>query len=282
MTDSTDAPNTIEGMPRIRIEPGGRTADWLEMWHFRDLFLILAQRDLKLRYRQTALGIVWVILQPLVAALIFALIFGTLAKLPSDGTPYLLFVFAAMLPWTLFAGGVQRASNSLVGNAHLITRVYFPRAIIPTASTAASLLDFAVAGTVLLFLMVLHQAPFTWTFFALPLLIVLVLIVTVGMGLLLSSLSVFYRDFAYVIPFLFQVWMYASPVVYSSSLVPEPWRFLYGLNPLVGIIDGFRWALFGGPMPTIYLVEAAIVGSTMLVVGAAVFQRIERSFADVI
>ena len=282
MKPFTGAPDLSAPLPRVRIEPGGGAVEWLEIWHFRDLFVILAQRDLKLRYRQTALGIVWVILQPLVASFIFAVIFGLLAGLPSDGTPYLLFVFAAMLPWNLFAGGVQRAGNSLISDARLITKVYFPRAIIPMASTAAVLLDFAVAGVVMLFLMFLLQAPFAWTILTIPLLLLITLAVTVGMSLLFSALNVYYRDFAYALPFLLQAWMYASPVVYSSSLIPEKWQLLYGLNPLVGIINGFRWALLGGALPAASIVEAAVVASAMLFVGASVFQRVERSFADVV
>ena len=282
MKPFTGAPDLSAPLPRVRIEPGGGAVEWLVIWHFRDLFVILAQRDLKLRYRQTALGIVWVILQPLVASFIFAVIFGLLAGLPSDGTPYLLFVFAAMLPWNLFAGGVQRAGNSLISDARLITKVYFPRAIIPMASTAAVLLDFAVAGVVMLFLMFLLQAPFAWTILTIPLLLLITLAVTVGMSLLFSALNVYYRDFAYALPFLLQAWMYASPVVYSSSLIPEKWQLLYGLNPLVGIINGFRWALLGGALPADSIVEAAVVASAMLFVGASVFQRVERSFADVV
>jgi lipopolysaccharide transport system permease protein len=279
---SVKAPDTNIPLPRVRIEPGGGAIEWLEIWHFRDLFLILAQRDLKLRYKQTALGIVWVILQPLVASLIFALIFGVLAKLPSDGTPYLLFVFVAMLPWNLFAGGVQRAGNSLISDARLITKVYFPRAIIPMASTAAVLIDFAVAGIVMLVLMIVFHAPFALSILSVPVLLLIALAVTIGMSLLFSALNVYYRDFAYALPFLLQVWMYASPVVYSSSLIPEQWRLLYGLNPLVGIIDGFRWALLGGPAPIASILEAAVGASVLLFIGASVFQRVERSFADVV
>jgi lipopolysaccharide transport system permease protein len=279
---STAAPEAARPLPRIRIEPRGRAVDWLELWRFRDLFLILAQRDIKLRYRQTALGVVWVILQPLAASLIFAVIFGSLANLPSDGTPYFLFVFAAMLPWGLFSGGVQRAGNSLINDARLISKVYFPRAIIPIASTAAVLLDFVVASGVMLALMVIDQTPLAWNLVAVPLLILVVLAITVGMSLLFSALNVYYRDFAYALPFLLQVWMYASPVVYSSSLIPPQWRLLYGLNPMVGVIDGFRWALLGGVMPVTSIIEAAVVGGAMLLVGAWVFDRVERGFADAV
>lgn len=268
--------------PTIVIEPKGGAMEWLELWRFRDLFVILAERDIRLRYRQTALGVVWVILQPLAASLIFAAIFGLFAKLPSEGTPYLLFVFAAMLPWNLFSGGVQRGGNSLIGNTGLITKIYFPRPIIPIASVSAVLLDFAVASLVMLVLMFLYGSPITWTIVALPVLIVITLAITVGMSLLFSALSVYYRDFSAVLPFLLQIWLYATPVVYASSLVPERWRVLYGLNPLVGVVDGFRWALLGAPPPMITLPESAVIGLLILLAGAAVFKRVERSFADVI
>jgi len=267
---------------RVRIEPTGGAAEWLELWAFRDLFVILAQRDIKLRYRQTALGIAWVVLQPLVSSLIFALIFGVLAKLPSDGTPYLLFVFAGMLPWNLFAGGLQRAGNSLIADARLITKIYFPRAIIPLASTTSVLLDFAVASVVLAALMIGNQASFSSQLLGLPVFIAIALATTVGLSFFFSALNVYYRDFAYALPFIIQAWMYASPVVYSSSLIPEQWRAVYSLNPMVGVIDGFRWALLGAPLHAYVIVEAALVALAMLVVGALVFRRVERSFADVI
>jgi lipopolysaccharide transport system permease protein len=269
-------------LPKVIIEPRGGAIEWLELWRFRDLFLVLAQRDIRLRYRQTALGLVWVVLQPLAASLIFAAIFGLFAKLPSEGTPYLLFVFAAMLPWNLFSGGVQRAGNSLIKDASLITKIYFPRPVIPIASVSAVLPDFAVAGVVMLVLMLLLGASFTWPIVALPVLIVITLAITVGVSLFFSALNVYYRDFAYALSFILQAWLYASPVVYSSSLVPERWQLLYGLNPLVGVIDGFRWALLGAPLPTSALIESAVIASLMLVVGATVFKRVERSFADVI
>jgi lipopolysaccharide transport system permease protein len=269
-------------LPLIRIEPGGKVLDWRELWRFRDLFWIFAQRDIKLRYRQTALGIVWVILQPLAAALIFAVIFGVLAHLPSNGAPYLLFVFAAMLPWNLFSGGVQRAGNSLITDARLITKVYFPRELIPLASSAAVLLDLAVASIVMLALMVLYHAAFAWTLLALVPLMFVALAITVGVSLFFSALNVYYRDFSYALPFLLQIWLYASPVVYASSLVPERWRLVYGLNPMVGVIDGFRWAFLGGPFPLGTTVEAGVLGLLVLLLGAYVFERVERSFADVI
>jgi lipopolysaccharide transport system permease protein len=279
---SEDVPVVFGPVPSVVIEPKSGAVEWLELWRFRDLLLILAERDIRLRYRQTALGVVWVVLQPLAAALIFAAIFGLFAKLPSDGTPYLLFVFAAMLPWNLFSNGVQRAGNSLINSASLVTKIYFPRPIIPIASVAAVLLDFAVASTVMFGLMLIFDTPFTWSIAAVPALILIALAITIGVSLLFSALSVYYRDFSHALLFVLQLWMYSSPVVYSSSLVPDRWQLLYGLNPMVGLVDGFRWALLGAPAPTVTLIESAVIGSLMLAVGAAVFQRVERSFADVI
>ena len=276
------APGQAEPPARIVIEPGGRVLDWQELWRFRDLFGIFALRDVKLRYRQTALGVIWVVLQPLAASLIFAVIFGVLAHLPSNGSPYLLFVFAAMLPWNLFSGGVQRAGNSLITDARLVTKVYFPRELIPLASAAAVVLDFAVAGVVMLVLMVLYRAAFTPTLLAVVPLVLLALAITVGASLFFSALNVYYRDFSYAMPFLLQIWLYATPVVYASSLVPERWRLLFGLNPMAGVIDGFRWAFLGGAFPLGSLAEATVVGGLMLLIGAYVFERVERSFADVI
>jgi len=275
-------PGDPHPLPRLVIEPAGGGVDWRELWRFRDLLRILAERDIRLRYRQTALGVVWVILQPLIASLIFAAIFGLFAKLPSDGAPYLLFVFAAMLPWNLFSAGVQRAGNSLIANAGLITKIYLPREIIPIASVSAVILDFGVASLVLLGLMVVSGVAFSWTILALPALVLLALTITVGTSLFFSALSVYYRDFSYALPFLLQVWMYASPVVYGASLVPDQWQLLYGLNPMVGVIDGFRWALLGGPMPLVAMGESVVVATLVLLAGATVFKRVERSFADVI
>jgi len=274
--------NNGREVPRIVIEPTAGVGEWLELWKYRDLFRTLAERDIRLRYRQTALGVVWVILQPLAASLIFAVIFGAFARLPSEGTPYVAFVFAGLLPWGLFAGGVQRAGNSLVANSGLVTKIYFPRSIIPLASVAAVLVDFAVAAAVMLGLLFYFGIPLTWAVFAVPPLISLTLVTTTAMSLLFSSLTVYYRDFSYALPFVLQVWMFATPVVYGSGLIPGQWQVLYGLNPMVGVVDGFRWALLGGPAPLEHLVEATAVSFALLLIGATVFKRIERSFADVI
>lgn len=269
-------------LPRVVIEPRGGASEWLELWKYRDLLRTLAERDIRLRYRQTVLGVVWVVLQPLASSLIFAAIFGTLAKLPSNGIPYLPFVFAGLLPWNLFSSGVQRAGNSLVANSGLVTKIYFPRAIIPLASITGSLLDFVVAGMVMAALLLLYGLGVGWSILALPALLVLTLVLAVGTSLFVSGLSVYFRDFSYALPFFLQFWMYASPVVYAASLVPEKYQLLYAINPMVGVIDGFRWALLGGPVPVAPLIESLAVASVILLIGATVFRRIERSFADVI
>jgi len=259
--------------------------DLQELWAFRDLFAILAMRDVKLRYKQTLLGVTWVILQPLVASLIFAIIFGRIASLPSDGKPYLLFVYVGMLPWNLFSGSLQRAGNSLITDAKLITKVYFPRLIIPIASSAAVLIDFAVAFVVMLVLLVIYhdQVSLTWNILSLPLLLLLVLLASVGVSLFLSALNVYYRDFMYALPFVIQVWMYASPLVYSANMIPERWRALYALNPMTGIIDGFRWCLLGtSDFPWVSIVLSVAVSCLFFVGGAYTFQRVESRFADVV
>ncbi len=254
-----------------------------ELWQYRDLLWILASRDVKLRYKQTALGVIWVVLQPLVAALIFAAIFGGFARLPSDGNPYLLFVFSGLLPWNFFAGALQRAGNSLITDSRLISKVYFPRLLIPLASTGAVLIDFAVTLGVFAILAVIYRVPPTWHLLALPVFLLLTILVAVGASLWLSAFNVQYRDFMYALPFLIQIWMYASPVVYATSLVPERWRALFSLNPAVGFIEGFRWSLLGGSSLTPEMVLTTLaIGLLVFVSGAYVFRRVERGFADVI
>lgn len=272
-------------LPHVRIEPGSAwsSIDPRDLWRYRDLIGILAGRDVRLRYKQTVLGILWVVLQPLAAALIFAAIFGRLARLPSDGVPYVLFVFAGLLPWNLASAGVLRAASSIVQDARLITKVYFPRAIVPLASLVAVVVDFAVAALVMLALMVLLGAPLGPTILAAPLFVVLALLVAAGLALLFAALNVYYRDFGYALPFLIQVWLFASPVVYSSALIPPGLVPLYALNPMVGVIDGMRWSLFGqGPFPVVSVLEALVIGGLLFALGAVVFGRVERSFADVI
>lgn len=282
----SDSPATL--LPAARttvIRPPTRWAafDLRELWAYRDLLIILTERNLKLRYKQTALGVIWVILQPLIAALIFAVIFGGFAQLPTDGSPYLLFAFAGTIVWNLVSNSINRAGNSLVGDANLIAKVYFPRMIIPTAAIAAVVVDFLIGLVVMGALLVLYQQPITLALLTLPLFIVLALVLALGLSLLISALNVYYRDFTYILPFMLQVWMYASPVAYSASIVPEALQPVYALNPMVGIILGFRWALLGEiAFPALPLLISTAASVALLIIGALVFQRVQQSFADVI
>ncbi len=291
-TDSIEVPRAGEveissggRLPTAVLEPprGWAALNTAELWAYRDLLWMLVGRDIKLRYKQTVLGVLWVVLQPLTAAAIFAVIFGRFAKLPSDGVPYLLFVFSGLIAWNYFSGAVQRASNSLVTNAQLITKVYFPRMLIPLAHTLAVLVDFAVMFAVLIFLMILYGTTPTWQLLGLPWFLLLITVTATGVNLWLSALSVKYRDFMYVVPFLIQVWMFASPVVYAASVIPRRWHTLYNLNPAVGFIEGFRWSILGrGAITAETLLITAGVSGFFLVSGAYYFRRVEREFADVI
>jgi lipopolysaccharide transport system permease protein len=251
------------------------------LWEFRDVLVMLALRDVKLRYKQTALGVVWVVLQPLVAGLIFAVIFGRFAKLPSGGHPYLLFDFAGLLGWNLFAGILQRAGNSLVAEARLISKVYFPRLLIPCAAAAAAAVDFLVSLAVMAGLLVWHGVwPGAWLLL-LPVVVVITLALAVGVSLWISALNVRYRDFMYALPFMIQVWMYASPVVYGLDMVPERWRGLYMLNPLTGILEGLRASVLGGEANVwAPLGVSAAMALIAVITGGFFFRRMERSFAD--
>lgn len=270
---------------RIVIRPatGWAALNLRELWQYHDLLLILAERDLKLRYKQTALGVIWVVLQPLLAALIFAVVFGRFGGLPSDELPYGLFVFSGLLPWNFLASAFTRAGNSLIADARLISKVYFPRLLIPLASTLAVWVDLLVTLAIFGILMAVFQVPVSWRLLALPALLLLATLLAVGVSLWLSALNVQYRDFMYAIPFLVQVWMYASPVVYATSIVPVGYRFIFSLNPAVGIIEGFRWALLGSSSLTAsMLVTSLVVGLAALASGLYVFRRVERGFADVL
>ena len=252
-----------------------------ELWEFRDVLVMLALRDIKLRYKQTALGIVWVVLQPLLTGVIFAVIFGHFARLPSEGQPYLLFVFAGVLGWNLFAGVVQRAGNSLVAEARLITKVYFPRLLIPCASATAALVDFAVSLVVMAGLLIWYRVWPGMNLVFLPLVVALTLALAIGVSLWVSALNVRYRDFSYALPFLIQAWMYASPVVYGLELIPERWQFWFGLNPMTGVIEGFRHALIGISAPSWQLLVVSVFfAGSFLLSGAFFFRRVERAFAD--
>jgi lipopolysaccharide transport system permease protein len=269
-----------EPILRIRPSSGWRSLRIDEIWAYHDVWLMLAARDLKLRYRQTALGVLWVVLQPLLSGVIFAVIFGHFAKLPSGGRPYLLFVFAGLMGWNLFAGVVQRAGGSLVAEARLITKVYFPRLLIPCAAAASAAVDFAVSLLVMAGLLAWHGVwPGAWLWL-LPPIAALTFAGALGAGLWVAALNVRYRDFAYALPFLLQVWMYASPVVYGTELVSERWRTVFALNPMTGILDGMRAALTGGPVIWSAIAISAAVALIALVTGMLFFRRVERDFAD--
>jgi lipopolysaccharide transport system permease protein len=254
-----------------------------ELWDYRELLYFLTWRDIKVRYKQTALGFLWAVLQPLLTMVVFSLFFGRLAKVPSDGMPYPIFSFAALVPWTLFAYGLSQSSTSLVASANLISKIYFPRLVIPIASVLSALVDFAIALAVLLGMMVYYRIAPTLNVLWLPGLVLLALVTALGVGLWLCALNVRYRDVKYLLPFLTQFWMFATPIAYPSSLLPEPWRTLYGLNPLAGVTEGFRWALLGAntrPGPMIAL--SALAAVSLLISGAYYFRRMERTFADIV
>ncbi len=271
-------------MPLTVIEPapGWVSLRLPELWAYRELFYFLTWRDIKVRYKQTVLGASWAIIQPFFTMVVFSLFFGKLAKMPSDGVPYPVFSFVALVPWSFFAQGVTQASGSLVGSTNLIKKVYFPRLIMPAATILAGLVDFALAFVVLLGMMLYYRIPPRIEMLMVPLFLVLALVTSCGAGLWLAALNVKYRDVRYVVPFLTQLWMFGTPIAYSSSLLHEPWRTLYGINPMVGVIEGFRWALLGtqppGPM-TILSASAAVL---MLVGGAFYFRRMEKHFADLL
>src|SRR2546427_4472318 len=228
----------------IIIEPGRTEKNyWADLWRYRELFLILAWRDISVRYKQTIIGVAWAVIRPFLTMVVFTVIFGRIAALPSGGVPYALMVFAAMLPWSLFSTALGEASNSLIGNERLISKVYFPRLIIPTATVVTAFVDFLISFVILLGLMVYYRFAPSWNILLLPLFIVMALLASLGPGLWITALNVKYRDFRYVIPFLVQFGLYISPVGFSSSIIPEKWRLLYSLNPIVGVIDGFRWSI---------------------------------------
>jgi lipopolysaccharide transport system permease protein len=270
----------------IVIEPGRHERNyWTDLWRYRELFRVLAWRDLAVRYKQTVIGAAWAIIRPLITMIVFSVIFGRIAKLPSDGTaPYPLMVFAGMLPWTFFSTGLSEASNSLINNANLISKVYFPRLIVPTATVVVAFVDFLISFSMLILLMAWYQYPPSWRMLVLPAFTLLAFLASMGPALWITALNVKYRDFRYVIPFIVQFGLYVSPVGFSSSVVPEEWRLLYSLNPMVGVIDGFRWCILGGQSP-IYLpglVASAFVAAFFLWFGIRRFRNMEKSFADLI
>jgi len=270
----------------IVIEPGRHEHNyWLDLWRYRELFRVLAWRDLAVRYKQTVIGVFWAVIRPFLTMVVFTVIFGRIAKLPSDGNaPYPLMVFAGMLPWTFFATGLSEASNSLVNNANLISKVYFPRLIVPTATVVVAFVDFLITFSMLVVLMACYRFPPGWQMLILPGFVVLAFVASMGPALWITALNVKYRDFRYVIPFIVQFGLYISPVGFSSSVVPEQWRLLYSLNPMVGVIDGFRWCILGG-QSRLYLPGlgmSVLVAGFFLWFGIHRFRKTEKSFADLI
>lgn len=272
--------------PVILIEPsrGWVSLRLRELWEYRELLYFLTWRDIKVRYKQTVLGAAWAILQPVTSMVVFSLFFGNLAKIPSDGIPYPIFNYTALVPWMFFAGGLAKSSGSLVSGANLIKKVYFPRLVVPVAGVLGGLPDFGLAFLVLIGMMIYYGLyPSAASIFWLPLLLLLALVTSLGVGLWLSALNAQYRDVNYLVPFLTQLWMFATPVVYPASLLDQPWRTIYGLNPMVGVVEGFRWALLSkghAPGPMVGL--SALVALLLLVTGAFYFRRTEKTFADVV
>jgi lipopolysaccharide transport system permease protein len=270
--------------PLITIEPqkGWAALELGDLWRYRELLLLLTWRDIKVRYAQTVLGAAWAVIQPLLTMVIFSVIFGQLAKLPSDGIPYPIFTDVALLPWQLFAFSLTNSSQSLVGSQNLVSKVYFPRLVIPIASVLPGLVDFAISFLVLVGMLMYYQIPLTARIFALPLFLLLAVMSALAIGLWLSALNVEYRDIRYVVPFLTIFWQYATPVAYSASLIPEKWRLLYGLNPMTGVVEGFRWALLGSGQVDGMIWVSVIIIVFLLISGLAYFRRMEATFADVI
>lgn len=264
----------------------GRTENqyWRDLWRYRELFYFLAWRDIIVRYKQTVFGVAWALIRPFLTMVVFTVVFGNLAKLPSEGAPYPILVFAAMLPWQFFANALAECSNSLISNSNLISKVYFPRLIVPASTVIVSFVDFMISGIILLALMAWYNFIPNWRILTIPLFILIAFAVAIGVGLWLAALNVEYRDFRYIVPFIMQFGLYISPVGFSSSIVPEKWRLLYSLNPMVGVIDGFRWAILGGESqlywPGFTLSVALVI--ILFISGIWYFRKMERRFADVI
>jgi lipopolysaccharide transport system permease protein len=264
----------------------GRTEKqyWKDLWRYRELFYFLAWRDILVRYKQTAIGIAWALIRPFLTMVVFTVVFGQLAKLPDQGVPYPILVFAGMLPWQFFSNALSECSNSLVGNANLISKVYFPRLIVPTSAVIVSFVDFLISGMILLGLMAYYNFVPDWRILTLPFFVLIAFASSMGVGLWLAALTVQYRDFRFVVPFIIQFGLYISPVGFSSSIVPQQWRLLYSINPIVGVIDGFRWAILGGET-TIYMPGFLLsVGLVFVLLWSGIwyFRKMERTFADVI
>jgi len=271
--------------PLLRIEP---TRGWValhlrELWEYRELLYFLTWRDIKVRYKQTVLGASWAIIQPLFTMVVFSVVFGRLAKVPSDGLPYPIFAFAALVPWHFFSNGISKAANSMVGSGNMIKKIYFPRLIVPLAGVLSGAVDFVLAFIVLLGMMAFYGFIPTWNVLWLPFLLLLAFATALGVGLWLSALNVQFRDVRHAVPFMVQFWLFATPIAWPSSLLDEPWRTLLAINPMVGVVEGFRWALLGqGSAPGPMILLSSTVALSLLIGGAFYFRRLERTFADVI
>lgn len=282
-TAGIQGPGHAVPVTRIERSRGWASLKLVELWQYRELIYFFTWRDIKVRYKQTVLGALWAVIQPLFTMLVFALFFGHLAKIPSEGVPYPIFSFAALVPWTFFSTGLTQASNSLVQSSNMLKKIYFPRMAMPIGTVLAGCVDFILAFLVLIAMMVFYGIAPTWKTIFLPLFFFLALVTCLGVSFWLSAMNVHFRDVKYTIPFLTQFWMYATPIAYPSSLLPQPWRTLYGINPMVGVVEGFRWALLGthtapGPM----VVLSSLVAFGLLLGGAFYFRRQEKTFADVV
>ncbi|MGB3309001.1 MAG: ABC transporter permease [Nodosilinea sp.] len=272
--------------PELIIEAGRTEAQYFrDLWRYRELFYFLAWRDILVRYKQTAIGVAWALIRPFLTMVVFTVVFGRLANLPTEGSaPYPILVFSALLPWQFFSNALSECSNSLITNANLISKVYFPRLVVPTSAVIVSFVDFLISGIILLGLLAWYQDIPSWRVVMLPVFIAIAFAAAMGAGLWLAALNVQYRDFRYVVPFLVQFGLYISPVGFSSSIIPDRWRLLYSLNPMVGVIDGFRWAIIGGDVALYWpgFLLSMLLVALLLVTGVLYFRRMERTFADVI
>jgi lipopolysaccharide transport system permease protein len=283
---ASEARREASGQYELVIERGRAERHyWLDLWRYRELFQVLAWRDISVRYKQTVIGVAWAIIRPFLTMVVFTVVFGKLARLPSDGTaPYALMVFAGMLPWTFFATAVSDASNSLTGNANLISKVYFPRLIVPIAAVMVAFVDFLISFAILIALMVWYRFAPGWQVMVLPVFALIAFVASIGIGIWITALNVKYRDFRYLIPFIVQMGLYASPVGFSSNIIPDQWRLFYSLNPMVGVIDGFRWCLLGGESRLYWpgLGLSLAIAAFLLWLGIRQFRTMEKSFADLI
>lgn len=290
------SPEKMEPARHVQSDPGSKSSttivitppsgwqafDLAELWRYRELALVLTERDIRVRYKQTLLGFAWAIIQPVMLMVVFSVFFGALAKMPSDGLPYPIFVYAGLLPWTFFANSIGNSGNSLIGSANLLSKVYFPRIIIPISSIGSGLLDFAIAAAILLLMCLWYGIGWSANLLAVPILVFGTILAALGVGILLAALNVAYRDFRYAIPFLVQFWMFATPVVYPVSIVPAEWRWLMFLNPMAGLIDGYRAAFLGKPFDWLAISISLVVAAAVFAAGVAYFERVERRFADII